>query len=356
MKLSAAALTSILLVCSVTVASPVTPSTTASTEHSLSTTLSTATTSTEYSHSTTPPTDAINIRYISMQVVDPDATHTFELDTFTVENQNLIRNYCKRYILYIKAMEIRDSKRDMVTTQERYVAQLRVEYQQLIRRFYKKSNGSKYKSALDDLRIELENLNSELVSLEKQKYMLESEYDTALSRMRRVERKIALLFFERFTRALTVRFHVNFGLSSITISLGYELYELITRQSTEFAIESANEIQSSSQQEVQNLPPSYESAMQNHEQHEVDSEDSENQPPSYDEVLDNPENFPKILENSDIATLSAEPLTEEPSSEETHIPIAQPVRETSSLGWLFQYVENLLNLKVRQPRRDDPPN
>ncbi|KAJ8324246.1 hypothetical protein O5D80_007440 [Batrachochytrium dendrobatidis] len=53
---------------------------------------------------------------------------------------------------------------------------------------------------------------------------------------------------------------------------------------------------------------------------------------------------------------SSESLTEEPSSEETDIPIAQPVRATSSLGWLFQYVENLLNLEVGQPRRDDPSN
>ncbi|KAK5666081.1 hypothetical protein QVD99_006859 [Batrachochytrium dendrobatidis] len=54
--------------------------------------------------------------------------------------------------------------------------------------------------------------------------------------------------------------------------------------------------------------------------------------------------------------LTEEPLFEEPSSEETDIPIAQPVQVTSSLGWLFQYVENLLNLEVGQPRRDDPSN
>ncbi|KAK5670519.1 hypothetical protein QVD99_003199 [Batrachochytrium dendrobatidis] len=81
MKLSVAVLSSILLVCSVTTANPVVPSTTASTDHVSSTVVPSSTTSTESNPSTTPNTDDVNLG---------------SLDSLSVDIEDLLENYSER--------------------------------------------------------------------------------------------------------------------------------------------------------------------------------------------------------------------------------------------------------------------
>ncbi|KAK5670522.1 hypothetical protein QVD99_003202 [Batrachochytrium dendrobatidis] len=81
MKLSVAVLSSILLVCSVTTANPIHPSSTASTEYVSSTAIPSSTTSTEFNPSATPNANGIDLG---------------SLDSFSDDIQDLFKNYLKK--------------------------------------------------------------------------------------------------------------------------------------------------------------------------------------------------------------------------------------------------------------------
>ncbi|KAK5666950.1 hypothetical protein QVD99_006172 [Batrachochytrium dendrobatidis] len=152
MKLSVAVLSSILFVCSVTIANPVVPSTTASTEHVSSTVVPSSTTSTESNPSATPNTNGLDL-----------SRH----DSLSANMKNLLENYskgqqdCSRQEEECKFINLK------VGNQESLISHFRKKIDDLQRKFYKNGrDNSKYKNEMEQLKRELQDGYSKYTKLE----------------------------------------------------------------------------------------------------------------------------------------------------------------------------------------------
>ncbi|KAK6091867.1 hypothetical protein MT418_007718 [Batrachochytrium dendrobatidis] len=166
------------------------------------------------------------------------------------------------------------------------VAGLNEKYQQSMRKPREKHHGLKHKDKLKNLKPELEAQSSELAKLQKQKDVLESKYSAVSLELTQEERKVVLFLFGRFINSLSIRLYVYFESGLFIITLDYMLYDTMLNSQLELEGKSAS----------QSL--------------------------TYDGEM----------ESFDI---------QHPPSEETHIPIAEPVRATSSIGKIVEYLENL---------------
>ncbi|KAJ8328489.1 hypothetical protein O5D80_003839 [Batrachochytrium dendrobatidis] len=152
MKLPIAALSSILFVCSVTIANPVVPSTTASTEHVSSTVVPSSTTSTESNPSATPNTNGLDLS---------------RLDSLSANMKNLLESYskgqqdCSRQEEECKFINLK------VENQEDLISHLKKKIDDLQRKFYKNGrDNSNYKNEMGKLKRELQDGYSEYTKLE----------------------------------------------------------------------------------------------------------------------------------------------------------------------------------------------
>ncbi|KAK6091700.1 hypothetical protein MT418_007819 [Batrachochytrium dendrobatidis] len=266
-------LASILLACSVTTASPVNPSASASlsTESILSADLSSAA--------------------IFLEVSSEDDQSQVELSTLPVEDQDLVKDYLSKVINLPKAPE---SVKNQIAAQKEHIAELDKQYQQLIHK-------SQEKAILHN-------------------DVLKSEYDTALFDLNRIQRKAAQSLLQRYEYASSVRLCLRFGTKVYSLEIKRRLRNRVLRRPAASEERSADETPSPPQQEIQNSLPSYQDIMGDTEEYEVGLENFEVEPPSYDEVMLNPENFPKDLETH----------TTEPSLVETSI--TQPTQTFSSVS------------------------
>ncbi|KAK6093299.1 hypothetical protein MT418_8476 [Batrachochytrium dendrobatidis] len=152
MKLPIAALSSILLVCSVTIANPVVPSTTASTEHVSSTVVPSSTTSTESNPSATPNTNGLDLS---------------RLDSLSVDMKNLLENYskgqqdCSRQEEECKFINLK------VGNQESLISHFRKKIDDLQRKIQRSCCGnSKYKNEMGKLKRKLQDGYYKYIELE----------------------------------------------------------------------------------------------------------------------------------------------------------------------------------------------
>ncbi|KAL5040612.1 hypothetical protein RTP6_007614 [Batrachochytrium dendrobatidis] len=292
-------LASILLACSVTTASPVNPSASASlsTESILLADLSSAA--------------------IFLEVSSEDDQSQIELSTLPVEDQDLVKDYLSKVINLPKAPE---SVKNQIAAQKEHIAELDKQYQQLIHKSQEKSHTSQYKDKVERAKLELKAQSLELFNLEKQDDVLKSEYDTALFDLNRIQRKAAQSLLQRYEYASSVRLCLRFGTKVYSLEIKRRLRNRVLRRPAASEERSADETPSPPQQEIQNSLPSYQDIMGDTEEYEVGLENFEVEPPSYDEVMLNPENFPKDLETH----------TTEPSLVETSI--TQPTQTFSSVS------------------------
>ncbi|EGF79163.1 hypothetical protein BATDEDRAFT_25686 [Batrachochytrium dendrobatidis JAM81] len=231
-------------------------------------------------------TAATNVKSISMEILNFNGVTTVNLDEFTAIEQGLIKNYAKKKKDHQKTQEILDSVKNTITDQKERVAGLNEKYQQSMRKPREKHHGLKHKDKLKNLKPELEAQSSELAKLQKQKDVLESKYSAVSLELTQEERKVVLFLFGRFINSLSIRLYVYFESGLFIITLDYMLYDTMLNSQLELEGKSAS----------QSL--------------------------TYDGEM---ENFD----------------TQHPPSEETHIPIAEPVRATSSIGKIVEYLENL---------------
>ncbi|KAK5670507.1 hypothetical protein QVD99_003186 [Batrachochytrium dendrobatidis] len=117
MKLPIAVLSSILLTCSVTIANPVVPSTTASTEHVSLTAAPSSTTSTESNPSATPNTDGVNLDSLVSLSVDMKSLlkkivkkqHIYNQQKITCEETE-IKSYKQQKKVKLQKIKVEKSK------------------------------------------------------------------------------------------------------------------------------------------------------------------------------------------------------------------------------------------------------
>ncbi|KAK5664590.1 hypothetical protein QVD99_008649 [Batrachochytrium dendrobatidis] len=159
MKLPIAALSSILFVCSVTIANPVVPSTTASTEHVSSTVVPSSTTSTESNPSATPNTNGLDLS---------------RLDSLSVDIEDLLDNYSERKHDHDRHRKECELIRLRLEDQEDLVSHLEEEFDDL--KFELQGNGHSDSEYSDDdemerTEFELQNGYSKLIRLERKDKM-----------------------------------------------------------------------------------------------------------------------------------------------------------------------------------------
>ncbi|KAJ8323100.1 hypothetical protein O5D80_001597 [Batrachochytrium dendrobatidis] len=297
MKLAVTVLTSILFTCSFTTANPVNPSatTTTSAGTSTSTVIPTATTSTESG---------------IWAASNEETTNLVDMSQLSESDLSLIEDCLEMEQEYEDMKKAYGLAKSEKTDQRILVERLNKKHAKLLRKPRKNKNNPVYKKELKNSRLKLQQERKKLKQLEKKCQKLYHDFFILDLKLYSNKENLAERLFEDLDLELILSYMQFLELNRDFVQGIYESLNLIMNQQSGSEQTSTSGSQSSSQY------------------HESPSSES----------------------------LTEEPLFEEPSSEETDIPIAQPVRATSSLEWLFQYVENLLNLEVGQPRRDDPSN
>ncbi|OAJ44151.1 hypothetical protein BDEG_27417 [Batrachochytrium dendrobatidis JEL423] len=152
MKLSVAVLSSILLVCSVTIANPVVPSTTASTDHVSLTAAPSSTTSTESNPSATPITDGVNLD---------------GLVSLSVDMKSLLKKIVKKQHVYTQQKIICEATEIKSYKQQKEVKLQEIKVEKSKNALLKNNGDLRYNVKLQEVERNLRNGNSKLAKLEK---------------------------------------------------------------------------------------------------------------------------------------------------------------------------------------------
>ncbi|KAL5040019.1 hypothetical protein RTP6_007099 [Batrachochytrium dendrobatidis] len=307
MKLLIAILSSILIACSVTTATPVVPSRTANFESSSATIYPGTSTFLDLN------VNSVNCGDYSKR--RKKAVKKYAKAKYDVE---LIREKCKLILT-----EIVDQKTVVKNLRERI---------ELMSPVTTPSDGGPDYTETQSL---LQNENSVLANLQNQQIVCNREYYAECKKLRLAERKLARKFFGGFSFSLG---RVSSGqiITLLTnrdfLDCFSQFYPGIPSSSTDSEGASTSGTQGSSSR-PHGPPPSYEVVMKKPRFYRVTQEGPGDQPPSYQDVVRNPQNFPKVLEDPDVTESSSmSPSIVHPTQTSSSVPPSQHTA-SSSLTW-----------------------
>ncbi|KAJ8330319.1 hypothetical protein O5D80_001320 [Batrachochytrium dendrobatidis] len=206
MKLAVAVLSSILLVCSVTIANPVKPSESTDTEASISTFIPTATT---YVEARTFPTP------------NPNGIGLGGLNTLPSSIKDLLKEYEKTKHDRIEQKKICDSLRFQYEDQKKLVKDLKKKIKALKHKSRGNSGGSEYDGEIQESESNFEAQKAKLANLKKSRKECESKYRGIVSELELISIKLVVLVFGSWDlRSFNQRFFLIITHSSVKGYLG----------------------------------------------------------------------------------------------------------------------------------------
>ncbi|KAK6095418.1 hypothetical protein MT418_004850 [Batrachochytrium dendrobatidis] len=257
MKLLIAVLSSTLIACSVTTATPVNPSRTRNLESS-STAIYTATATTYPSTST----------FIDLDV------NLVDCGRYSRETKEAIKGYAEAKYNVELMREKCESIAAKIITQTTVVENLNERVRLMLSLTTLRDNGPDYMETLSLFR----GGNDVLAKLQHQRRICNDQYPVLSKKLRLAKESLAREFLE----------------SSASVLDG---------SSTDSERASTSGTQGSPQ--PQGPPPSYEVVMRNPKLYKVTQQGPDDQLPSYQDVMRNPQKFPKVLEDPDVTESSS---------------------------------------------------
>ncbi|EGF80813.1 hypothetical protein BATDEDRAFT_88458 [Batrachochytrium dendrobatidis JAM81] len=302
MKLLIAVLSSTLIACSVTTATPVNPSRTRNLESS-STAIYTATAYPSTSTFTGLDVDTVNCGDYSREKKEAvkeyaEKGHSFEE----------IHKKCKLILTEIIAQ-----KRAMKNLNERIESMSPVTMPS--------DGGPGYTETMSLI----QDGNDALANLESQQTICDDQYSSRRERVRLAEKNLAREFFGilrvKFGRVSNERM-MDLLTSSNFLYCFNQFYPEIPSSSTGSERASTSGTQGSPQ--PQGPPPSYEVVMRNPKLYKVIQQNPGDQLPSYQEVMNDPQKFPEVLEDPDVTESSSmSPSIVHPTQTSSSVPSSQ---------------------------------
>ncbi|OAJ35769.1 hypothetical protein BDEG_20010 [Batrachochytrium dendrobatidis JEL423] len=262
MKLAVVVFASILAVCSVTIASPVIPSSTTSAYPSTSTFTDLDVDSVYCEGFSSKPKKLIK-KYATVKRGADTAEKDFRSASMAVDSQKELVKHLSKKVKLLKAKRL------------------------------SKNDDSSYSETV----IELRKMRRDLVDLKKQREICDDEYSVWRRKLYSAEKKLTGYFFDD-----------SFSLHN-TIKSMYA---------------SISGMQGPSQQDFENSPPSYDVVMNNPKHYKVTLQGTDPELPSYDKIMQNLENFPKVLEDPDVTQPSlVETSAVHPTQTSSSVPPSQ---------------------------------
>ncbi|EGF78360.1 hypothetical protein BATDEDRAFT_26975 [Batrachochytrium dendrobatidis JAM81] len=241
MKFIVVVLSSTLLGCSVTIATPVLPTATTSAKPS---------TLTAYYQ----PDMYVKIRSAGHE-------YKYNLKKITSEDKRLIRNYLTEMTNHDPSIftECKSAK-DAVTAQKRLMVDLNTGYERFKHKHEQDPQNSNHILQLKSFKLEIRIQSSKLAELQNNMQSLEFKRDSSLSKLQHQRERVLLLLFKKFTDALSITLYALIESGYAHTILDRQSYEAILNRSVESGGASSSRTQSSSQQAIQSVSPSHTSA------------------------------------------------------------------------------------------------
>ncbi|KAJ8330752.1 hypothetical protein O5D80_001262 [Batrachochytrium dendrobatidis] len=305
MQLLIAILSSILIACSVTTATPVNPSRTTNFESS-STAIYTATATTYPSTSTF---NDLNVNSVNC-------------GRYSREKKEAIKEYAESgYNLKLTHKKCKSIK-VKTTAQKRVVKNLNERVELLFSVATPSDGGPGYMETMSLI----QSGNDALEDLESQQRICDVQYYSWCERLRLAKERLAREFFGGFS--------FSFGLvssgrmmdllaSQTFLNCFSQFYPNIPSSSTDSEGASTSGTQGSSSR-PHGPPPSYGVVMRKPKLYKVTQYSPGDQPPSYQDVVRNPQNFPEVLEDPDVTESSSmSPSIVHPTQTSSSVPPSQ---------------------------------
>ncbi|KAK6093298.1 hypothetical protein MT418_006620 [Batrachochytrium dendrobatidis] len=321
MKLLIAILSSTLIACSVTTATPVVPSRTANFESSSATIYPSTSTFVDLN------VNSVNCGDYSKR--RKKAVKKYAKAKYDVE---LIREKCKLILT-----EIVDQKTVVKNLRERV---------ELMSPVTTPSDDDPDYTETQSL---LQSENDALANLQNQQIVCNREYYAECKKLRLAERKLARKFFGTFNfsfgRVSSERM-MDLLTSQTFLDCFSQFYPSVPSSSTDSEDVSTSGTQTSTDSEGASTsgtqgsssrphgpPPSYGVVMRKPKLYKVTQYSPGDQPPSYQDVVRNPQNFPEVLEDPDVTESSSmSPSIVHPTQTSSSVPPSQHTA-SSSLTW-----------------------
>ncbi|KAJ8329131.1 hypothetical protein O5D80_003079 [Batrachochytrium dendrobatidis] len=285
MKLLIAVLSSTLIACSVTTATPVNPSRTRNLESS-STAIYTATATTYPSTST----------FIDLDV------NLVDCGRYSRETKEAIKGYAEAKYNVELMREKCESIAAKIITQTTVVENLNERVRLMLSLTTLRDNGPDYMETLSLFR----GGNDVLAKLQHQRRICNDQYPVLSKKLRLAKESLAREFFGIFSvslgRVSEERMMDLLSNRDFLYCLG-QFHIEIPSSSTDSERASTSGTQGSPQ--PQGPPPSYEVVMRNPKLYKVTQQGPDDQLPSYQDVMRNPQKFPKVLEDPDVTESSS---------------------------------------------------
>ncbi|KAJ8331792.1 hypothetical protein O5D80_000680 [Batrachochytrium dendrobatidis] len=287
MKLAVVVFASILAVCSVTIASPVIPSSTTSAYPSTSTFTDLDVDSVYCEGFSSKPKKLIK-KYATVKRGADTAEKDFRSASMAVDSQKELVKHLSKKVKLLKAKRL------------------------------SKNDDSSYSETV----IELRKMRRDLVDLKKQREICDDEYSVWRRKLYSAEKKLTGYFFDdSFSLHNTISTYMRrLQANYMIMDCIHQFYTGIPNRLSESMYASISGMQGPSQQDFENSPPSYDVVMNNPKHYKVTLQGTDPELPSYDKIMQNLENFPKVLEDPDVT---------QPSLVETSI--VHPTQTSSSV-------------------------
>ncbi|EGF78038.1 hypothetical protein BATDEDRAFT_27240 [Batrachochytrium dendrobatidis JAM81] len=200
MKLPTAVLSSILLVCSVTIAKPILPTETTSTGS------------------------------VTVEILYANGVGQTDERIFASGHENLIHDYAKDTCNHHSKMQLYESLKNKATTQQKRMTKLERKHIQLTRK-YQESNGAlKHGSKLLLLKPSLGKQTVKSTNLEEQMLKIKVELETESAYLELKTSKITEFLTQTYPSALLINLKLIFGFRVITIQIGDGVHSLVAKQ------------------------------------------------------------------------------------------------------------------------------
>ncbi|KAJ8329127.1 hypothetical protein O5D80_003075 [Batrachochytrium dendrobatidis] len=320
MKLLIAILSSTLIVCSVTTATPVNPSATANLESS-STVIYTAT-------ATTYP----NI----LTFVDLDVD-LVDCGDYSREKKEAVKEYAEKGHSFKEIHEECSSIIAKIIAQKIVLRNLNERIESMSPVTTASDNGPDYMETL----ILLQSGNVALANLQRQRRVCDDQYSTWRGRLSSARQSLAVGFFGEFrviSGLVTNERMMDLLTSSNFLDCFNQFYSELPSSPIDFESAYISGIPSSpmdserastsgtqgSSPRSHGPPPSYKVVMKNPKLYKVTQEGPDDQLPSYQEVMRNPQKFPEVLEDPDVTESSSmSPSIVHPTQTSSSVPPSQ---------------------------------
>ncbi|KAJ8330700.1 hypothetical protein O5D80_001213 [Batrachochytrium dendrobatidis] len=304
MKLLIAILSSTLIACSVTTATPVNPSRTTNFESS-STAIYTATATTYPSTST----------FLDLNV------NSVNCGDYSTETKEAIKEYAKAKCSFKTIHKKYESISIEIVDQKTVVKDLHKRVKLLSPVTTPSDGGPDYMETQSLLQSE----NDALADLESQQRICNIQHYAEYEKLRLAKEKLARKFFGTFNfsfgRVSSERM-MDLLASQTFLNCFSQFYPNIPSSSTDSERASTSGTQGSPQS--YGPPPSYEVVMKKPKLYKVTQYSPSDQPPSYQDVVRNPQNFPEVLEDPDITQSSSmSPSIVHPTQTSSSVPPSQ---------------------------------